>query len=156
MVGQQNADMADTFHLRDVAMETTFWLSIGYNFGCVIASGRIFDSTVGFGDQDILWRHSRFRDSKGRCYFLVFYIWGHIGATLRIWLNCPSAAAMRPYVKLLWPLVIIISDIVIAVLLLLLLTDSVTSCLRTSDVTQYDIWQWLLIKTFKMWKALFL
>ena len=54
MVGQQNADMADTFHLRDVAMETTFWLSIGYNFGCVIASGTIFDSTVGFWDQDIL------------------------------------------------------------------------------------------------------
>jgi len=32
----------------------------------------------------------------------------HIGATWRIRLNSPSAAAMRPYVKLLWPLVIII------------------------------------------------
>jgi len=30
---------------------------------------------------------------------------GHIGATRRIWFNRPSAAAMRPYVKLLWPLV---------------------------------------------------
>ena len=29
----------------------------------------------------------------------------HIGATWRIRLNRPSAAAMRPYVKLLWPLV---------------------------------------------------
>jgi len=29
----------------------------------------------------------------------------HIGATWRIWLNRPCAAAMRPYVKLLWPLV---------------------------------------------------
>jgi len=29
----------------------------------------------------------------------------HIGATLRILLNRPSAAAMRSYVKLLWPLV---------------------------------------------------
>ena len=29
----------------------------------------------------------------------------HIGATWRIRLNHPSAAAMRPYVKLLWPLV---------------------------------------------------
>jgi len=30
---------------------------------------------------------------------------GHIGATWRIQLNSPSAAAMRPYVKLLWSLV---------------------------------------------------
>ena len=30
----------------------------------------------------------------------------HIGATWRIRLNCPSAAAMRPYVKLFWPLVL--------------------------------------------------
>jgi len=30
----------------------------------------------------------------------------HIGATWRIRLNRPCAAAMRPYVKLLWPLVI--------------------------------------------------
>jgi len=28
VVGQQNADIADTLHLRDVAMATTFWLSI--------------------------------------------------------------------------------------------------------------------------------
>jgi len=32
---------------------------------------------------------------------------GHIGATWRMRLNRPSAAAMRPYVKILWPLVII-------------------------------------------------
>ena len=38
MVGRQNADIADTFHLRDVAIATTFCLSIGYNFGYVIAS----------------------------------------------------------------------------------------------------------------------
>jgi len=30
---------------------------------------------------------------------------GHIGATWRIRLNRPSSAAMRPYVRLLWPLV---------------------------------------------------
>jgi len=29
----------------------------------------------------------------------------HIGATWRIRMNCPSAVAMRPYVKLLWLLV---------------------------------------------------
>jgi len=28
VVGQENADIADTLHLRDVAMATTFWLSI--------------------------------------------------------------------------------------------------------------------------------
>ena len=48
MVGQQNADNTDTLHLRDVAMTTTFWLLMGYNFGCVIASGTIFDSRGGF------------------------------------------------------------------------------------------------------------
>ena len=44
MVGRQNADIADTLQLRDVAMATTFCLSIGYNFGCMIASLTLFDS----------------------------------------------------------------------------------------------------------------
>ena len=44
MVGRQNADIADTVHLQDVATATTFWLSIGYNFGCMIASNTVFDS----------------------------------------------------------------------------------------------------------------
>jgi len=44
VVGQQNADIADTLQLRDVVMATSYWLSTGYNFGCVIASGTIFDS----------------------------------------------------------------------------------------------------------------
>jgi len=30
----------------------------------------------------------------------------HIGTTWRMWLNRPCAAAIQPYVKLLWPLVI--------------------------------------------------
>ena len=29
--------------LRDVAMTTNFWLSMGYNFGCMIASDILFD-----------------------------------------------------------------------------------------------------------------
>jgi len=33
VVGGQNANIADAVHLRDVAMATTFWLSMGYNFG---------------------------------------------------------------------------------------------------------------------------
>ena len=47
MVGRQNADIADTLHLRDVAMATT-WLLMGYNFSCIIASNTLFDSRGGF------------------------------------------------------------------------------------------------------------
>ena len=42
---QQNADIADTLHLRDVAMATPFCLSMGY---CMIASDTLFDSGGGF------------------------------------------------------------------------------------------------------------
>jgi len=48
VVGRQNADIADTLHLRDVAMATTFWLLMGHNFGCMIASDTRFDSRCGF------------------------------------------------------------------------------------------------------------
>jgi len=48
VVGRQNADIADTLHLRNVAMETTFCLLMGYNFGCMIASDTLFDSRGGF------------------------------------------------------------------------------------------------------------
>jgi len=44
VVGRQNADVADTLHVRDVAMATSSWLSMGYNYGCVIASDTLFDS----------------------------------------------------------------------------------------------------------------
>jgi len=50
----------------------------------------------------------RFRGSKGCCHGNHFWIsiYGvHIAATWRIRLNGPCAAAMRPYVKLLWALV---------------------------------------------------
>ena len=53
MVGRQNADIADTLQLRDVVMATTFWLSMGYNFGCMIAYDTLFDSRVGFPGQAI-------------------------------------------------------------------------------------------------------
>jgi len=45
---RQNADITDTLHLRDVAMTTTFCPSMGYNFGCMIASDTLFDSRGGF------------------------------------------------------------------------------------------------------------
>ena len=48
MVGRQNADIADTLHLRDVAMTTTFSLSMGYNFSCMIASDTLLHSRGGF------------------------------------------------------------------------------------------------------------
>jgi len=44
VVGRQDADIADTLHLKDVTMATTFWLLMGYNFGCMIASDTLFDS----------------------------------------------------------------------------------------------------------------
>jgi len=48
VVGRQNADIADNLHLRDFAMATTFWLLMGYNFGCMIASNTVFHSRHGF------------------------------------------------------------------------------------------------------------
>jgi len=47
VVGRQNANITDTLQLRDVAMATTFWLSMGYNFSCMIAS----DTGWVFGDK---------------------------------------------------------------------------------------------------------
>jgi len=55
--------------------------------------------------------YCRYHAPKGRCRgnHFWFSIYGvHIGATWRIRLNCPCAAAMRPYVELLGPLVVII------------------------------------------------
>ena len=44
------------------------------------------------------WRQCALRQSA--------LMWVHIGATWRMRVNRSSAAAMRPYVKLLWPLVL--------------------------------------------------
>jgi len=96
--------------LMDVAMATDFGTQfavtgfVGYNFGCMIASDTLLILRVGFRGQAIRRRHSRDRVSKGRCHGNHFWlsIYGvHIGATWRIRLNRPCAAAMRPYVKLL-------------------------------------------------------
>ena len=85
MVVRQNADIGDianTLRLGDVAMATTFWLSTGYNFGCVIASDTLLDSMgwifgVKLSDED-----SRLRGSNGRCngnHFYGFLYMVHIG-----------------------------------------------------------------------------
>ena len=36
--------------LKDVAMAIILWLSVGYNFGCMIASDTMFDSRGGFSE----------------------------------------------------------------------------------------------------------
>ena len=53
MVGRQNADIVDTLHLREVAMATTFWLSMGYNFGCMILGGGFLGSSYPMKTQAI-------------------------------------------------------------------------------------------------------
>ena len=92
-------------HLRDVAMATTFCLSMGYNFGCMIASDTLFDSRGGFSgsssDEDIA-DFEVLRAVAMATIWLSIGLYGvHIGATSRIQLDRPCAAAMRPYVKLL-------------------------------------------------------
>jgi len=59
-LSRQNADIADNLHLRDVAMTTTFWLSMGYNFGCVIVSDTLFDSRDGFSGSSYPMKTSDF------------------------------------------------------------------------------------------------
>jgi len=77
VVSRQNADTVDTLQLRDVAMATTFWLRMGYNFGCMttIATQRLILCVVFWG-QAIRWGHSRDRVSKGRCHGNQF--WNYI------------------------------------------------------------------------------
>ena len=43
-MGPRNHVLDGVHRCRDVAMTTTFWLSIGYNFGCMITSDTLFDS----------------------------------------------------------------------------------------------------------------
>jgi len=63
VVGQQNADIANSLQPRDVAMATIFWLLMGYIFGCIIASNTLFHSrgeflgssySVKTGDSEVL------------------------------------------------------------------------------------------------------
>ena len=143
--------------LRDVAMATNFWLSMGYNFGCVIVATHCLIPGVGFWNQAIWWRHSRDRcitvtamaTNFGTEIAITAFVWTiatrqlvmegvwvvgqqnadivdtlqlrdvamatiflsiyrvYVGDTCWLQLNHPCAAAMRPCVKLLWPLVIL-------------------------------------------------
>ena len=70
MVGRQNADIAYTLHLRDVAMATTFCLSMDYNFGCMIASDTLFDSRGEFSGSSYPMKTA---NSKGFCHGNQFW-----------------------------------------------------------------------------------
>jgi len=90
------------------------WLSMGYNFGCVMATAwqtaQYLILGVGFRGQVIRWRHSRFRGSNWDVAMTTIFGFLYmkctlIGATWGIRMIRPCTSAMRPYVKLLWPLV---------------------------------------------------
>ena len=100
MVGRQNADIADILHLRDVAMAATFWLLMGYDFGCMIASVTLFDSRGGFSDvelsdEDIA--HFEVVRDIAMATILAFCIWGahccHLANTTELCI-CDGNAAL--------------------------------------------------------------
>ena len=47
-MGPKNCVRCGPQVLRDITMATNFWLSMGYNFGCMIGSDTLFDSRGGF------------------------------------------------------------------------------------------------------------
>jgi len=61
-----------------------------------------------FGLWTLWWTEGCMRSIVFATWRQCAFMGGHIGATWRILLNRPTAAAMRPYVKLLWPLVILL------------------------------------------------
>jgi len=87
VVGRQNADIAGTLHLRDIAMATTFWLSVGYNFSCMIASDMLFDSRGGFSRSCYPMKSADFEVLGDIAMATIFWLstYGvHIGATWQI------------------------------------------------------------------------
>jgi len=81
---RQNADIADTLHISDVDMATTFRLSMGYNFACMTDSDTLFDSRdvfsgVKLSNEDI----ADFQlGSKGRCHVNQILVSIYMGWTL--------------------------------------------------------------------------
>jgi len=81
-----------------------FWLSMGYNFGYIIANDTLFDFWGVFGvklSHEYIANVQVLTDIVMATIFGVSMYGAHIGATWRIRLNCPSAVAMWPTVKLL-------------------------------------------------------
>jgi len=88
-------------------MATTVWLSVGYNFGCRIANDTLVDSAGGFAGSSypMNLKTADFEVLRNIAMATIFWlsIYGmHIGATWRIRLNRPCAAAMRPCRQLFW------------------------------------------------------
>jgi len=83
--------------IRDVAMATTFWLSIGYNFGCMIASDTMLILGVVFGfklsDEDIA-DFEVIRQVAMATIFGFLYMGctlappGEYNRTVRVWRRC--------------------------------------------------------------------
>jgi len=64
--------------LRDAAKATNFWLLMGYNFGCILANGRIFDSACVFAiklSNEAIADFEFLSDVAMATIFLAFYIW---------------------------------------------------------------------------------
>ena len=80
------------------------WLSMGYNFGCMVTSNTLFHSTGGFSGSSYPLKTADFKVLKDIAMATIFWLsvyWVHIGATWQIRLNRPCAVAIWPYVKLL-------------------------------------------------------
>jgi len=92
--------------LKVVAMATNFWTKIAIDWLYVNYSGY----GGGLSGRPTECRYCQYPASKGDCHgnhFWLFIYGVHIGTTWRMRLNRPCAAAIRPYVNLLWPLVFI-------------------------------------------------
>jgi len=93
--------MAEIF-LRAVAMATNFGTKTKTGFVWMIATRQLL-MEGGLSGQPTECRYCRYRAPKGLAFYIrgadVEYDW-----TIHVW----QAAAMRPYVELLWPLVLLV------------------------------------------------
>jgi len=77
VVGRQTADIADTCTLGTLPRQPFFWLSVGYNFGCMIASDTLFDSRGGFLGSSYPMKTADFeiRRDVAMATTMAFYMW---------------------------------------------------------------------------------
>ena len=71
---RQNADIADTLHLRDVTMATRFCLSIGYNFGCMMASDTLFGSKIPRDSSPVIYAPASHHNLNVSFHYLEKYL----------------------------------------------------------------------------------
>ena len=102
--------------LKDIAMATDFGTNIAITGFVWTIATRQFVMEGGLSGWPTKCRYCRFCATKGHCHgnhFCLSVCGVYIGATWRIRLNRLCAVAMRPYVKLLWPLVLLYWNMVI-------------------------------------------